>query len=35
MSRANESVTKFIRRKLWIARGDEGNKDKRVAPRDR
>jgi hypothetical protein len=31
----NESVTKFIRYKLRVARDAEGNKDKKVVPRDR
>jgi tetratricopeptide (TPR) repeat protein len=31
----NESETKFIRHKLQIARGDEGNKDTKAIPRDR
>jgi tetratricopeptide (TPR) repeat protein len=31
----NESVTKFIRYKLRVARGEEANKDQKAAPRDR
>jgi hypothetical protein len=31
----NVSVMKFIRHKLTIAHGDEGNKDKKAAPRER
>lgn len=31
----NESVAKFIRYKLRVARNDKGNEDKKAAPRDR